>query len=210
MNNKKIIKNLAIYLGIPIVVLFIIFFMFGKSQTSTQGLVYSDVLNYFETEQVKAYKLDLGTGEMVITLNDEKSTKYGYEVPNISLFYEDVSEYIDLYNEHNPNNKMVQDVRRPVETSWLVSMLPTIVMLVVVIALFYFMSRKQKKEEKALQEMKDSIKIGDEITTIGGIVGRVVNVKEETIVIETTKDRTKIRFLKSAVKSVDVKAEDAE
>ena len=142
MNNKKIIKNLAIYLGIPIVVLFIIFFMFGKSQTSTQGLVYSDVLNYFETEQVKAYKLDLGTGEMVITLNDEKSTKYGYEVPNISLFYEDVSEYIDLYNEHNPNNKMVQDVRRPVETSWLVSMLPTIVMLVLLIAIWAFMWRK--------------------------------------------------------------------
>lgn len=90
------------------------------------------------------------------------------------------------------------------------SMLPTVIMLVVVIALFWFMSRKQKKEEQALQAMKDSIKIGDEITTIGGIVGRVVNVKDETIVIETTKDRTKIRFLKSAVKSVDVKADDAE
>lgn len=90
------------------------------------------------------------------------------------------------------------------------SLITTIAMLVMVIALFYFMSRKQKKEEKALQEMKDSIQIGDEITTIGGIVGRVVNVKEDTIVIETTKDRTKIRFLKSAVKSVDVKANSAE
>ncbi|MBE6543016.1 MAG: preprotein translocase subunit YajC [Ruminococcaceae bacterium] len=90
------------------------------------------------------------------------------------------------------------------------TLFPAIMMLVFVIVLFFFMSRKQKKEEKALQEMKDSIKIGDEVTTIGGIVGRVVNVKEETIVIETTKDRTKIRFLKSAVKSVDVKAEDAE
>ena len=90
------------------------------------------------------------------------------------------------------------------------TLFPTIIMLVIVVALFWFMSRKQKKEEKALQEMKDSIKIGDEITTIGGIVGRVVNVKEDTIVIETTKDRTKIRFLKSAVKSVDVKAESAE
>ena len=88
--------------------------------------------------------------------------------------------------------------------------IPTLIMLVMVVALFWFMSRKQKKEEQALQQMKDSIKIGDEVTTIGGIVGRVVNVKEDTIVIETTKDRTKIRFLKSAVKSVDVKAEDAE
>ena len=90
------------------------------------------------------------------------------------------------------------------------SLIPTLIMLVMVVVLFWFMSRKQKKEEKALQEMKDSIQIGDEITTIGGIVGRVVNVKEDTIVIETTKDRTKIRFLKSAVKTVDVKAESAE
>ena len=104
MNNKKIVKNLAIYLGIPIVVLFIIFFMFGKGFDNGPSLIYSDVLNYFETEQVKAYTLDLGTGEMVLTLEGEnKATdddkKVGYLVPNISLFYEAVSEDIENYNK---------------------------------------------------------------------------------------------------------------
>ena len=142
MNNKKTVKNLAIYLGIPIVILFIIFFMFGNNLNSGPKVLYSDVLNYFETEQVKEYKLDLGTGEMVLTLNDEKNTKLGYEVPNISLFYDAVDEYIAKYNEHNPENKMVQDVRRPVETSWLVSMLPTIVMLILLVAIWAFMWKK--------------------------------------------------------------------
>ena len=142
MNNKKTVKNLAIYLGIPIVILFIIFFMFGNNLNTGPKVLYSDVLNYFETEQVKEYKLDLGTGEMVLTLNDEKNTKLGYEVPNISLFYDAVDEYIAKYNEHNPENKMVQDVRRPVETSWLVSMLPTIVMLILLVAIWAFMWKK--------------------------------------------------------------------
>ena len=58
--------------------------------------------------------------------------------------------------------------------------------------------------------MRDSIQVGDEITTIGGIIGRVVSIKEETLVLETTRDCTKIRILKSAVRSIDVKAEDAQ
>ena len=52
--------------------------------------------------------------------------------------------------------------------------------------------------------------MGDEITTIGGIIGKVVSIKDETLVLETTKDRTRIRILKTAVSRVDVKAEDAQ
>ena len=56
--------------------------------------------------------------------------------------------------------------------------------------------------------MRDSLAIGDEVTTIGGIIGKVVSVKDETFVLETTKDCTKIRFLKGAIRSVDVRAAD--
>ena len=56
--------------------------------------------------------------------------------------------------------------------------------------------------------MRDSLAVGDEVTTIGGIIGKVVSIKGETFVLETTKDKTKIRFLKGAVRSVDVKAAD--
>ena len=87
----------------------------------------------------------------------------------------------------------------------------TLVMVVVMIALFYFLAiRPQKKQEKEANAMRNSIQVGDEITTIGGIIGKVVSIKEETLVLETTRNCTKIRILKSAVRSIDVKAEDAE
>ena len=87
----------------------------------------------------------------------------------------------------------------------------TIVMLVAMVAIFYFfMYRPQKKQEKETNEMRNNLQVGDEITTIGGIIGKVVSIKEETVLIETGHDRTKIRILKSAVRNVDVRAEDAQ
>jgi len=83
-----------------------------------------------------------------------------------------------------------------------------IVMIVMVIGLFWFSSRSQKKREKEAADMRDSLAVGDEVTTIGGIIGKVVSIKGETFVLETTKDRTKIRFLKGAIRNIDVKAAD--
>ena len=84
----------------------------------------------------------------------------------------------------------------------------TIMMLLLMVGMFWFMSRSNKKKEKEAAEMRDSLQVGDEVTTIGGIIGKVVSIKEETFVLETTKDRTKIRFLKGAIRSVDVKIAD--
>ena len=58
-------------------------------------------------------------------------------------------------------------------------------------------------------EMRNKLMVGDEITTIGGIIGKIISIKEETVMIETGHDRTKIRILKSAVRNVDVHAADA-
>ena len=74
--------------------------------------------------------------------------------------------------------------------------------------LYFFMIRPQKKQEKRDNEMRSSLQIGDEVTTIGGIIGKVISIKGETFVLETTKDKTKIRFLKAAIRSVDVKVAD--
>ncbi len=86
-----------------------------------------------------------------------------------------------------------------------------ILMLVGLLVVMYFvMIRPQKKQEKEQNDMRNNLAVGDEITTIGGIIGKIVSIKEETCVIETSHERTKIRILKSAVSRVDVKAEDAE
>ncbi len=86
----------------------------------------------------------------------------------------------------------------------------TLILIIGMIALMYFfVMRPQKKQEKETQNMRDSLQVGDEITTIGGIIGKIISIKEETVMIETGHDRTKIRILKSAVSRVDVKAEDS-
>ena len=85
----------------------------------------------------------------------------------------------------------------------------SIIMIGALLVIFYFfMIRPQKKQEKKDAAMRDALQVGDEVTTIGGIIGKIVSIKGDTFVLETTKDRTKIRFLKGAIRSVDVKAAD--
>jgi preprotein translocase subunit YajC len=87
----------------------------------------------------------------------------------------------------------------------------SIVIIVVMFAAMYFlMIKPQKKQERETNEMRNNLQVGDEITTIGGIIGKIVSIKEETVMIETGHDRTKIRILRTAVRNVDVKAEDAQ
>ena len=87
---------------------------------------------------------------------------------------------------------------------------PILMLVVMFVALYFFMIRPQKKQEREINNMRNNLQAGDEITTIGGIIGKIISIKEETVMIETGHDRTKIRILKSAVKNVDVRAEDAQ
>lgn len=81
-----------------------------------------------------------------------------------------------------------------------------IIMIVVLVGIFWITSKMGKKQEREAAQMRNSLEVGDEITTIGGIIGEIVKIKEETVTIETGKDRTKIRILRSAVRNVDVHA----
>lgn len=83
----------------------------------------------------------------------------------------------------------------------------TIIMLIVMVAIMYFlMIRPENKRKKKAQEMRDSLKKGDVITSIGGIVGRIVSVSKDTIVIETSDDRVRMELAKWAVSSVGVQS----
>ena len=76
----------------------------------------------------------------------------------------------------------------------------SIVLLVLMFALLYFfMIRPENKRKKQAQAMRDSLTVGDEITTIGGVVGTICQVKEDTIIIETSADRVRMEFTKWAI-----------
>ncbi len=83
------------------------------------------------------------------------------------------------------------------------------ILIVVMILMIFIPGRRQKKYEQEQAMMRNSLQIGDEVTTIGGIIGKVTSLKGETVTIESSKDRTKIRFLRTAIRSVDVKAEES-
>ena len=77
----------------------------------------------------------------------------------------------------------------------------TFLPIILMILIFYFLLiRPQKKRDKAERDMRNSIQVGDEISTIGGFIGKVVSIRDETIVIETTADRTKLKLYRWAIR----------
>ena len=79
--------------------------------------------------------------------------------------------------------------------------MPFIMLAVMFLIMYLLIIRTQKKRDKETQAMRNNIQVGDEVVTAGGIVGRVVNIKEDTIVLETGSDRSKIRIKRWAVQS---------
>lgn len=86
----------------------------------------------------------------------------------------------------------------------------SIIMLVAMFAIFYFvLIRPQKKKDKEIKQMRDSLSVGDEIITIGGIHGKVAKISDDTIVLELSHGKQRITFSKWAIGSVDKKSKDS-
>ena len=83
-------------------------------------------------------------------------------------------------------------------------MLPQIIMIVALFAIMYFMLiRPQKKKDDEIRKMRDSLKVGDEILTIGGIYGKIVRIKDDRLTIQVGSDRTKIDVAKWAINNLE-------
>ncbi len=78
------------------------------------------------------------------------------------------------------------------------------------VVMYFLMIRPQKKKQQEEQKLRDSVQIGDEVTTIGGINGRVVTVKEDSIVLETGADRTKLKIMRWGIQTNNTANERAE
>ena len=80
------------------------------------------------------------------------------------------------------------------------TLLTTLLPFVVLIVVFYFLLiRPENKKKKALSEMRSALSVGDEVTTIGGIVGKVVHIKDDLVTIETSEDRVRIQITRWAI-----------
>ena len=197
--NQKKIRNLLLYIGIPVVVLFIIIFLFNNRTPQTAAYKYSDIIGYFQDQEVTSYTLNLGTGEMVIHLEDGKTV--GYVLPNVDLFYMDVRDSINQYNEEHPDARMEQDIIRPVETSWFISLLPTLILFAGLIIFWVIMMRRLGSSmggDKQMNFGKAKIKqMSDEKrkTTFADVAGADEEKEELREIVEFLKNPNKYNSL---------------
>lgn len=198
-SNQKKIRNLLLYIGIPVVVLFIIIFLFSNRTPQGMTYKYSDIIDYFQSQKVTEYQLNLGTGEMAIKLDDGKTI--GYVLPSVDLFYMDVKDSINEYNENHPDSKMVQDIIRPAETSWFISLLPTLILFAGLIIFWMFMMRRLGSSmggDKQMNFGKAKIKqMSDEKrkTTFADVAGADEEKEELREIVEFLKNPSKYNTL---------------
>jgi len=137
LDNKKTIKNIALFIGAPILLFIIIAMIYGgRPQVSYN---YSDILHDFRDQKVTEYSMDMGSGEMIIKLKDK--TQINYVAPDTLLLYDDIKPYVAQYDKENPTG-MVIKLKHPTEASWLTSMLPMLILLVIMGAFWWFMMKR--------------------------------------------------------------------
>lgn len=136
-------KNRGILAYVVIAILFVtaIMFVLPALSESKNKVTYSEVISHFDNYEVTGYTLDLGTGELKYQLRGENKT-YTYDVPYVALFVDETLNYRTEYNARYPDAPLSQDYFEIKDNSWLLTVLPTILMLVLGIALFIFMFRQ--------------------------------------------------------------------
>lgn len=139
MNNKKKWKTLAIYLAIPIIAILAITFFFNMRPVEQYS--YSEIVYYFEDEQVKEFSVNAGSGDLRMVLQDGK--RINTKIASVSLFYEDVKEYIDKYNQGKPENQRLKfDIARASDNSFINELMMIVIMVLIFGVFWYFMMRR--------------------------------------------------------------------
>ena len=191
---KKINWKVIIpYILIP--ALFIgVLFMYMERGT-TKEFQYYEVLEYFDNQQVVEADLNMNSGALTFKLQDD-DTQYKYTVPNVNLFLNDVHEDLREYNKSNPDKPIEFDYKAGTSNSWLVSMLPSLLLTLGFVVLMVVMFRKMStsissENNKAMSFGKARIKRGDEQTkkvTFKDVAGADEEKEELTEIVEFLKN----------------------
>lgn len=136
--KNSAIKNVITFLGLGLLMILIFGLINGLPTEKTYN--YSEIIEKFKTHQVTKYTLNLGSGDMQITLKD--NSVINYTSPSASLIYMDIKDYVNEYNEQN-ETKMVYNITKPTDSSWFMSiLLPLIVSALLLSAMGWMFLRK--------------------------------------------------------------------
>ena len=134
-------RGLLTYVIIALVFIIAIWVLLPNLTSNQHTTKYSDILAYFDEYKVTEYTLDLGTGELKYVLEGEEKT-HTYEVPNVRLFLDDTVNYRAEYNAKHPNAELSQDYFKVTDNSWMLTVVPTALLMIMAIVLFVVMFRQ--------------------------------------------------------------------
>jgi len=147
----KTLRNVLLpFIGVIFVVM-VIWMMLGNS-AKKNTTPYSDYLAYFQNNEIESFTLDLNSGKLTAMLREsawskmegaaEKEGKFTYSVPNVNIFLDDVRETVDGYNtDDDPDNNVSYNYLPVKEVSWIVSLLPTLLIVVMIVGMWIMMRR---------------------------------------------------------------------
>ena len=133
-------KGLLAYLIVAAVLIFLVVFMLPRLSGPKEAYEYSEIIAHFDDLEVKRYTLDLGSGELELVLEDGEEVEY--TVPHVQIFLNDTENYRLEYNKANPDAPLEQDYFKITDNTWLVTYLPTFIILIMGVVLFVFMMRQ--------------------------------------------------------------------
>lgn len=142
-------SGLFIYMIIAILIIFSMVYFLRQSVQPQSEYTYSQIMEYFDNYEVSEYTFDLGTGDLEMTVNENGETKeIKYTVPNVNIFINEIQEstngdnYREAYNKLHPDAPLSQEYYKIQDNSWLLNILPSIVILILMVVLFIFMMRQ--------------------------------------------------------------------
>jgi cell division protease FtsH len=121
------------------ILLIISLFVISQNQPQAKKTEYSKIIGYFENNRVSDYSLDLGSGQLILTLDNNSKTPIKYTVPDINLFVNRVDKIVYDYNTNHPDDKITYDYIQAWQAPWWLSWLPTLLLIVVMVALWMYM-----------------------------------------------------------------------
>lgn len=133
-------RGIFAYLLVAAVLIFLAAYILPKLNKPDTEYEFTEIISHFDDLNVRRYTLDLGTGELEMVLKD--GTEMQYSVPNVQIFLNETEDYRLKYNEANPNAPLEQDYFKITDNSWLITYLPTFMILIMGIVLFVFMMRQ--------------------------------------------------------------------
>ena len=139
-------RGLWTYLIVALIFIGVICYLLPSLSGKKNKLQYSDIIAYFDDCQVTEYTLDLGTGELRYYLEGDKKV-HVYEVPSVNLFLQDTENYRNAYNESH-EEPLKQDYFKITDSSWLITVVPTLILLGMGVVLFIFMLRQSSGNSK--------------------------------------------------------------